>query len=174
MDMNDFTEIFFTEAEELLAEMEKHLLEIDAASPNPEQVNAIFRAAHSLKGGAGTFGFNALQETTHLLENLFDQVRAGERSLNRTTVNLFLECKDIMQAQLEAYQSSQEPDEASYRYICEALRKIALEDKHAQTAVELQDKAATQQGAADGEPLLCVTLKKIPESERAMLQEELS
>lgn len=42
MDMNDFTEIFFTEAEELLAEMEKHLLEIDAASPNPEQVNAIF------------------------------------------------------------------------------------------------------------------------------------
>ncbi|HHA2325530.1 TPA: chemotaxis protein CheA [Enterobacter hormaechei subsp. xiangfangensis] len=174
MDMNDFTEIFFTEAEELLAEMEKHLLEIDAASPNPEQVNAIFRAAHSLKGGAGTFGFNALQETTHLLENLFDQVRAGERSLNRTTVNLFLECKDIMQAQLEAYQSSQEPDEASYRYICEALRKIALEDKHAQTAVELQDKAVTQQGAADGEPLLCVTLKKIPESERAMLQEELS
>lgn len=79
-----------------------------------------------MKGGAGTFGFNALQETTHLLENLFDQVRAGERSLNRTTVNLFLECKDIMQAQLEAYQSSQEPDEASYRYICEALRKIAL------------------------------------------------
>ncbi len=53
MDMNDFTEIFFTEAEELLAEMEKHLLEIDAASPNPEQVNAIFRAAHSLKGGQG-------------------------------------------------------------------------------------------------------------------------
>lgn len=127
MDMNDFSQIFFTEAEELLADMEQHLLQLDVVAPDQEQLNAIFRAAHSLKGGAATFGFTALQETTHLLENLLDQARAGERTLSRSIINLFLECKDIMQAQLEAYQASQEPDDAQFRYICEALREIALE-----------------------------------------------
>lgn len=55
----------FDEADELLADMEQHLLELDPEEPDIEQLNAIFRAAHSIKGGAGTFGFNILQETTH-------------------------------------------------------------------------------------------------------------
>ncbi len=64
----------------------------------PEQLNAIFRAAHSIKGGAGTFGFGVLQETTHLMENLLDEARRGEMQLNTDIINnLFLETKDIMQ-----------------------------------------------------------------------------
>lgn len=167
MDMNDFSQIFFTEAEELLAEMEQQLLGLNVTTPDQEQLNAIFRAAHSLKGGAATFGFTALQETTHLLENLLDQARAGERALSRAIVNLFLECKDIMQAQLEAYQSSQEPDEASFRYICEALRAIALEGQQPEpTPVETKKSA--------DEVKLQVTLSNIDGREQTMLREELS
>ncbi|WP_148242035.1 chemotaxis protein CheA [Enterobacter asburiae] len=173
MDMNDFSQIFFTEAEELLAEMEQQLLQLDVTTPDQEQLNAIFRAAHSLKGGAATFGFTALQETTHLLENLLDQARAGERALSRTIVNLFLECKDIMQAQLEAYQSSQEPDEASFRYICEALRAIALEGQQPESVAKPEPAPVQAKNAAD-EVRLLVTLSNVDAREQTMLREELS
>ncbi|CAJ0994227.1 Chemotaxis protein CheA [Sodalis praecaptivus] len=97
------------------------MLQLDPQVPDSEQLNAIFRAAHSIKGGAGTFGFSALQETTHLLENLLDEARRGEMSLNTDSVDLFLKTKDIMQDQLDAYKTAQQPDEENYRYICEAL-----------------------------------------------------
>ena len=67
MDISDFYQTFFDEADELLADMEQHLLDLVPSAPDTEQLNAIFRAAHSIKGGAGTFGFSVLQETTHLL-----------------------------------------------------------------------------------------------------------
>ncbi len=75
MDISDFYQTFFDEADELLADMEQHLLELDPLAPDIEPLNAIFRAAHSIKGGAATFGFSVLQETTHLLENLLDGAR---------------------------------------------------------------------------------------------------
>jgi two-component system chemotaxis sensor kinase CheA len=162
MELNDFSQIFFSEAEELLAEMELHLLQLDIAAPDIEQLNAIFRAAHSLKGGAGTFGFDALQKTTHLLENLLDEARSGERRLNRATVQLLLESKDIMQNQLAAYRAAQPPDEARFQYICEALRQIAL---------EAAEPAAIAGDAAEAE--LCITLSDIEEGEQTLLREEL-
>ncbi|MEA5214029.1 chemotaxis protein CheA [Enterobacter cloacae] len=175
MDMNDFSQIFFTEAEELLAEMEQQLLQLDVVAPDQEQLNAIFRAAHSLKGGAATFGFTALQETTHLLENLLDQARAGERTLSSSIINLFLECKDIMQAQLEAYQSSQEPDEARYRYICEALREIALEGQQSSTPAATPAPApAPASTAQETETTLVVTLRNVEAREQTTLRDELS
>ncbi|ELE9011518.1 chemotaxis protein CheA [Enterobacter cloacae] len=172
MDMNDFSQIFFTEAEELLTEMEQLLLQLDIEAPDPEPLNAIFRAAHSLKGGAATFGFTALQETTHLLENLLDQARAGERTLSRSIINLFLECKDIMQAQLEAYQSSQEPDEARYRYICEALREIALEGQQPVTPAEPAPASAST--TQETETTLVVTLRNVGAREQTTLRDELT
>ncbi len=109
MDISDFYQTFFDEADELLADMEQHLLDLVPEAPDAEQLNAIFRAAHSIKGGAGTFGFTILQETTHLMENLLDEARRGEMQLNTDIINLFLETKDIMQEQLDAYKSSSEP-----------------------------------------------------------------
>ncbi|WP_371635150.1 chemotaxis protein CheA [Xenorhabdus sp. KK7.4] len=107
--------------------MEQHLLLLDADEPDHEQLNAIFRSAHSIKGGAATFGFSKLQQTTHVLENLLDSARRDEIRLTTDIINLFLEAKDIMQQQLDAYKSSQEPDEDTFNYICETLRQLALE-----------------------------------------------
>ncbi|PTA66284.1 chemotaxis protein CheA [Pectobacterium punjabense] len=129
MDMSAFYQTFFDEADELLADMEQHLLLLDPSEPDTEQLNAIFRAAHSIKGGAGTFGFKILQETTHLLENLLDGARRSEMRLSTDIINLFLETKDIMQDQLDAYKTAQEPNAESFEYICQALRQLALESK---------------------------------------------
>ncbi|MDF7647130.1 chemotaxis protein CheA [Erwiniaceae bacterium L1_54_3] len=162
MELNDFSQIFFSEAEELLAEMEQQLLQLDVAAPDIEQLNAIFRAAHSLKGGAGTFGFDALQETTHLLENLLDEARSGGRQLNREIIHLLLESKDIMQNQLAAYQASQAPDEARFRYICDALRQIALQASEPQILV-------THAAEAEWD----ITLSEVDEKAQSLLLQEL-
>ncbi|MHA0982322.1 chemotaxis protein CheA [Kosakonia cowanii] len=127
MDISDFYQAFFDEADELMADMEKYLLELDLEAPDREVLNAIFRAAHSIKGGAGTFGFTVLQQTMHILENLLDDVRSGKLQINDPIRDLFLESKDIMQDQLDVYKASAEPDQEAFRYICEALRQIALD-----------------------------------------------
>lgn len=130
LDLSQFYETFFDEADELLAQMEQLLLELDVGAPDIEQLNAIFRAAHSIKGGAATFGcFNQLAGTTHLLENLLDAIRRGEIALRTDMIDIFLETKDVLKSQLDAYRASEEPDEAVFERICAVLRQLALEHK---------------------------------------------
>ncbi|VVE29376.1 chemotaxis protein CheA [Pandoraea morbifera] len=127
MDITQFYQTFFDEAEELLAEMEHLLLALDVSAPDNEQLNAIFRAAHSIKGGAATFGFTALTETTHLLENLLDRARRGELQLRTEMVDTFLETKDVLHQQLNAYRASSEPDAEAMTRICAVLQQLAAE-----------------------------------------------
>ncbi|MEW7314620.1 chemotaxis protein CheA [Buttiauxella gaviniae] len=176
MDISDFYQTFFDEADELLADMEQHLLNLLPEAPDSELLNAIFRAAHSIKGGAGTFGFSILQETTHLMENLLDEARRGEMHLSTDIINLFLETKDIMQEQLDAYKNSQEPDAESFEYICKALRQLALEAKGETaappaklTVVEKEPVAVTPSG--DG--FLRIVITGLKATERDLLLEEL-
>ncbi|EKS6415527.1 chemotaxis protein CheA [Enterobacter hormaechei] len=181
MDITDFYQTFFDEADELLADMEQHLLDLVPEAPDSEQLNAIFRAAHSIKGGAGTFGFTILQETTHLMENLLDEARRGEMQLNTDIINLFLETKDIMQEQLDAYKSSAEPDAASFEYICNALRQLALEAKGEASApvvpaakLSVVDAVAEPDTAPDAPAgKLRVVLSRLKENEINLLEEEL-
>ncbi len=179
MDISDFYQTFFDEADELLADMEQHLLNLVPEAPDSEQLNAIFRAAHSIKGGAGTFGFSVLQETTHLMENLLDEARRGEMQLNTDIINLFLETKDIMQEQLDAYKSSTEPDAQSFDYICKALRQLALEAKGETAAAPakltvVENEAPSKAGAAPGDGKLRVAISGLKASERDLLLEELA
>nr|WP_269473324.1 chemotaxis protein CheA [Kineobactrum salinum] len=97
-------------------------------APDPEHLNAIFRAAHSIKGGAGTFGLDLLQRTTHLLENLLDHTRHGELTLRRDIVDIFLETKDMLQDQMDAYRAGEEPDPEAFERICKVLQQLALEE----------------------------------------------
>ena len=115
LDLSQFFDTFFDEAEELLAEMEGLLLELDVEAPDADDLNAIFRAAHSIKGGAATFGtFEDLAETTHVLENVLDAVRNGEMSLSAEMIDLFLETKDVLSDMVSAYRNSESlPSEIS-------------------------------------------------------------
>ncbi|HGC2574833.1 TPA: chemotaxis protein CheA [Escherichia coli] len=177
IDISDFYQTFFDEADELLADMEQHLLVLQPEAPDAEQLNAIFRAAHSIKGGAGTFGFSVLQETTHLMENLLDEARRGEMQLNTDIINLFLETKDIMQEQLDAYKQSQEPDAASFDYICQALRQLALEAKDetpsAVTRLSVVAKSEPQDEQSRSQSPRRIILSRLKAGEVDLLEEEL-
>jgi two-component system chemotaxis sensor kinase CheA len=170
MDISDFYQTFFDEADELLADMEQHLLGLDPQEPDSEQLNAIFRAAHSIKGGAGTFGFTVLQETTHILENILDGARRGEMQLSTDIINLFLETKDIMQEQLDAYKTAQEPNAESFKYICEALRQLALEAK----GLPVPASVATASAESASTSGLRVQLIDLKEKEVDLMLEEMS
>ncbi|NLY26142.1 MAG: chemotaxis protein CheA [Alcaligenaceae bacterium] len=128
VDLSQFFETFFDEADELLNDMERLLLGLDIDNPDTDDLNAIFRAAHSIKGGAGTFGcFGHLADTTHLLENILDFIRKGEMVLRKDMIDLFLETKDVLTDQVAAYRNSEEPDAGVYERICAQLRELALE-----------------------------------------------
>jgi two-component system, chemotaxis family, sensor kinase CheA len=103
IDISQFFQVFFDEAEELLAEKERLLLAVDIAAPDPEHLHAIFRTAHSIKGGAATFGLNDMTEVTHILESLLDKIRKGEMALTAEHVDAFLVAKDILKMQLDGH-----------------------------------------------------------------------
>ena len=124
LDITQFYQTFFDEADELLAQMEQLLLNLDVGTPDPEDLAAIFRAAHSIKGGAATFGFTALTETTHILESLLDRARNNELTLRKDMIDTFLETKDVLADQLAAYRASEEPDAAAAATICAKLERL--------------------------------------------------
>ncbi|MFZ2391839.1 chemotaxis protein CheA [Rhodoferax sp.] len=183
MDISQFYQTFFEEADELLAEMELLLLGLDLQAPDSEHLNAIFRAAHSIKGGAATFGFLALTDTTHLLENLLDRARHGQLTLNTKMMDAFLETKDVLQKQMGAYRTGAEPEPEMVERICAVLRQLALEASadSAVTAAAVPAPVAlpvTEQlaepDAADAQGLtLKVHISKVMESDRKLLGEEL-
>jgi two-component system chemotaxis sensor kinase CheA len=110
-DLSQFYQVFFEETAEHLSNMERLLLSLDIANPSMDDLNAIFRAAHSIKGGAGTFGFNDMIEVTHVLETLLDQLRKQERLLTNEMVNAFLEAGDAIAMQLAGHRDSTEVDQ---------------------------------------------------------------
>ncbi|WP_168795557.1 chemotaxis protein CheA [Paraburkholderia aromaticivorans] len=129
LDITQFYQTFFDEADELLAQMEQLLLNLDIAHPDPEDLAAIFRAAHSIKGGAATFGFTALTETTHILESLLDRARNNELVLRKDMIDTFLETKDVLSGQLADYRASAEPDAATAKAICAKLERLNAESR---------------------------------------------
>ena len=90
IDLSQFFEVFFEESFEGLDAMEAELLNLVPGEEDLETINTIFRAAHSIKGGSGTFGFTAVADFTHVLETLLDQIREGSRDLTAEHVNLLL------------------------------------------------------------------------------------
>jgi two-component system chemotaxis sensor kinase CheA len=102
-DMAQFQGAFFEEAAEHLAAMETLLVGIDVAAPGADALDAIFRAAHSIKGGSGMFGFNETTTLTHELESLLDRVRRGEVPLSQRIVDVLLQSSDLVRAQLAHY-----------------------------------------------------------------------
>ncbi|MEY4590315.1 MAG: hypothetical protein RL497_2391 [Pseudomonadota bacterium] len=107
IDLSQFRQVFIEESFEGLDNMEAALMELDINAIDSETINAIFRAAHSIKGGGATFGFSAIAGFTHVLETLLDQVRSGQRGLSASSVNLLLKSVDAMREMLGLLQSDQ-------------------------------------------------------------------
>jgi len=96
MNLDDALQTFITESRELLGDMENALLNIDLAGDQSEAINAIFRAAHTIKGSAGLFSLDHIVAFTHVVESLLDAVREGRVVLNDEMITLLLSCCDYL------------------------------------------------------------------------------
>ena len=158
IDMSQFYQVFFEESAELLEEMERLLLELDVAQPAMDDLNAIFRTAHSIKGGSATFGFNEITETTHILESLLDKLRNGELQLLREMVDVFLKSVDVIRMQLAGRQFESEVDTGAVEAIRLSLSELAqgkpaeAQAAGAQAAAPAAPPAAANGDAVDPSP----------------------
>ena len=109
-DMSQFLATFYEESFEGLDIMETELLALDVGEADLETINTIFRAAHSIKGGSGTFGLNDVANFTHVMETLLDEMRDGKREVTQNAVNILLESVDVLREMLSTLQAEEELD----------------------------------------------------------------
>ena len=107
-DLTQFYQVFFEEAAENLDQMEQMLLNLDLSQANDEELNGIFRCAHSIKGGSATFGFNDVAELTHKMESLLDRLRRHEITPIPEMVDVLLESADASRSLLARHQAGGE------------------------------------------------------------------
>jgi two-component system chemotaxis sensor kinase CheA len=173
IDMSQFFQVFFDETEELLSEMEKLLLAIDLSAPDDEELNAIFRAAHSIKGGAATFGISDLTDITHVLETLLDLIRKGEMALTAEHVDAFLQANDTLKMQLDGHRLHTAVDESA---VADVRRRLeALSQAPAAPGVRLPAaaKAIRQPPPAAGLRRFRIELPVVPQRDVDALAAEL-
>lgn len=144
-DLSEFHAIFFEEAAEHLASLETLLLSLDLNQPDSEKLNAIFRAAHSIKGSASTFGFPDMASVTHDLETLLDRVRKQELQLCERIIDITLVARDVLLDQLAAHQGGEQVPEQRVTDVIAKIRAIANEEESTPVlgAAEVSDASAS-------------------------------
>ena len=150
IDLTQFYQVFFEEAGENLQTLEQMLLEVDVTAADDEALNAIFRCAHSVKGGAATFGFHDVAELTHQMEALLDKLRRHELSPTVQMVDVLLAAGDALRDLLGRHQGSgaAAPDTTELLATIRSLCAGAAVD----TAAARPAAAATPQAAATAGP----------------------
>lgn len=180
VDISQFVQVFYEETEENLSEMERLLLNIDVQNPDSEDLNAIFRAAHSIKGGSATFGLTNITEVTHVLESLLDRVRQGTMQLNPQLVDAFLNTKDVLKMLLEGQRDGASVDLQEVAHIQTLLRSF-LDDKNPaasanNTSTTKKHVSSGTSKSADEHAARCyeITLPVIADKDLAALEQELA
>ncbi len=125
MDMNEIKEIFFQECEEQLAELELGLLKLNDGDRDPETVNAVFRAVHSIKGGAGAFGLDDLVSFAHVFETTLDCVRSNRLDPGPEVLKVMLKSADVLADLTNAARDGGGVDEARSRQLIKELEALA-------------------------------------------------
>ena len=127
-DMSQFLDVFYEESFEGLELMETELLDMDITDIDEETINGIFRAAHSIKGGSGTFGLNDVAEFTHVMETLLDQVRAGQKQMTEEIRECLLHSVDVLRDMLESNKDDSEYDQKQVEENQQQLQKLLDSD----------------------------------------------
>jgi two-component system chemotaxis sensor kinase CheA len=149
IDKSQFFQLFFEETEELLASLEKLLLSIDTENPDKEELNAIFRIAHSIKGNAATFGFTDLIDITHLMESMLDNMRHDEDRMSETHQKVLLQARDILQMQLNGLRFDSPVDVEQVANIRMILESMV--DKETLTAAPVVHSPYSKSSSTDPE-----------------------
>lgn len=144
IDMAQFHQVFFEESFEGLDTMETGLLNLDMGDVDAEAINTIFRAAHSIKGGSGTFGFTAVSDFTHVMETLLDEMRDGRRQVTQPAVDVLLGSVDCLKEMLTAIQDEDEVDVARVAEYKKALEVELNGEGSAENSTEQATAPATE------------------------------
>ncbi len=140
MDLQRFHATFFEESREGLDAMEAGLLSLEEGNRDPEVINSVFRAAHSIKGGAATFGFEAVAGLTHVLETLLDELRSGKRALEPSAVDAMLGSVDVLRALLREAEHGQPADPAAVQAVHARLNAVLAGAAPAAAVAKAQDE----------------------------------
>lgn len=152
MEISQFFQVFFDEADELLAEAEHLLLGLDPARINMDDIDAIFRAAHSIKGGAATFGLSDMTGVTHVLENLLDRLRKSEMGLTVAHIDAFLRAKDVLKMQLDGHRHGHAVHQPSVEVMLAELHEMTAEQGVTVVAGEFDAEVKTNKKFRIGLP----------------------
>ena len=144
VDLSQFIPSFLEESFEGLELMESGLLNLQPG--DNETIHAIFRAAHSIKGGAGTFGFNSVTDFTHLVETLLDEMRDGRREISSKDTEILLESVDCMRLLIEAARDDAEFDKTKVTQITKRLAETLGEDTSSLNSPEEELSSADESG----------------------------
>ncbi|MBI1423007.1 MAG: chemotaxis protein CheA [Gammaproteobacteria bacterium] len=148
IDMSQFLQTFYEESFEGLGIMEAELLNLDVGAADAETINTIFRAAHSIKGGSGTFGLTAVAEFTHIMETLLDEMRDGRRQVTQEAVNILLSSVDVLREMLIALRDDHDLDVDSIASAQQELSALLAGGKEGgQSAAAGATNASGQTGA---------------------------
>jgi two-component system chemotaxis sensor kinase CheA len=148
IDLSQFYQVFFEEAGENLDRMEKLLLDLDIESADDEEMNAIFRCAHSIKGGAATFGFKDVAELTHQMETLLDKLRRHELAFTSPMVDVLLQSGDALRGQLARHQNGGEGAELDTTELLFNIRAMSAGEAPATAAPAAAPTPVAQAPAA--------------------------
>ncbi|HPU63608.1 MAG TPA: chemotaxis protein CheA, partial [Mobilitalea sp.] len=143
MDVSQYLEIFIEETKEHLQSLNEHILVLEKEPENEATINEIFRAAHSLKGMAGTMGFQKMQRLTHDMENVFSEIRNGKMKATSDLIDVLFKGLDVLETYLVNIQSEGTEGDYDSQDIIEALKQIldkGLGNTEAQPAAPKSDE----------------------------------
>lgn len=150
VDMSQFHDVFFEESIEGLAAIESGLLRLSKGLADPEEIDTIFRAAHSIKGGAGTFGFMDISDLTHVMETLLDQVRNGNRDMTSDSANALLDAVDMLREMLISVQQKVEFDASRIAPVRLKLEAMLNGSSYSEPNSTEPDQASLQENKVQG------------------------
>lgn len=155
MDVSQYLEIFIDETKEHLQSLNEQLLILEKEPDNSETINEIFRAAHSLKGMAGTMGYKRMQRLTHDMENVFSEIRTGKMSVKAELVDVLFRGLDALESYLTNIVNSGNEGEEAYEDILSSLNRILKDGLTAQKEVQAENASVTKEADA---PLTAASL----------------
>lgn len=145
MDVSQYLEIFIDETKEHLQDLSENLMILEEDPENADTINEIFRAAHSLKGMAGTMGFKRMQNLTHIMENALSEIRTGKMSVTGELVDILFKCLDALEEYLENITQSTEEGSNENEHLINLLNKF-LEEGNAEEVEESEPVESVEIG----------------------------
>ena len=153
MDLSQYLEMFIDETKEHLQNLNDQVLVLEAEPDNIDTINEIFRAAHSLKGMAGTMGFKRMQRLTHDMENVFSEIRNGKMSVTPDLVDIVFKCLDAIEEYLDCIINTSDEGENDNDELINMLNACLKEEgaPEPEKKVQQEEKVETEADSADGD-----------------------